>query len=145
MLICSSLFNGTINALNYKKMDLEKDIFFLIADNSYDVEKIEEKYEVVETVARTSGNNLLSVKLSESEFNELSEDKKIKNIEKDNILVASKYKSLEKNNSNNIKYWSYDSINMHKDMKAVSNKKIKVAIIDSGINALKGIKVKKTD
>ena len=143
MLICSSLFNGTINASNYKKMDLEKDIFFLIADNSYDVEKIEEKYEVVETVARTSGNNLLSVKLSESEFNELSEDKKIKNIEKDNILVASKYKSLEKNNSNNIKYWSYDSINMHKDMKAVSNKKIKVAIIDSGINALKGIKVKK--
>ena len=28
MLICCSLFNGTINASNYKKTDLEKKIFF---------------------------------------------------------------------------------------------------------------------
>ncbi|MCI9616545.1 MAG: S8 family serine peptidase [Eubacterium sp.] len=145
---CLNPYEKILNELKATKQSRIKDksSYIISAKDNTSYNEIKEDYKniiVRESDSYNEKNNILLVSVNEEQAQALETEDGIIRVEKDFYVSASGRKTkVKKNKGIDSKVaWNLQMINADK-VESISDKKVKVAIIDSGIDGISGINVK---
>lgn len=129
--------SGNMNNVKAKEQGEKKQIYMIQASSERVLEKTLEKYGEVKTVAEVSKDELghegvATVSLSKREAEELEESNHIVTIEKDKKVMGSKVKKINRKKID--LEWNKKLIKSENDKNVDSKEKVKIAVIDSGVD-----------
>ncbi len=129
--------SGNMNKVKAKEQGEKKQIYMIQASSERVLEKTLEKYGEVKTVAEVSKDELghegvATVSLSKREAEELEESNHIVTIEKDKKVTGSKVKKINRKKID--LEWNKKLIKSENDKNVDSKEKVKIAVIDSGVD-----------
>ncbi len=119
------------------------DSYIIIAEDESTIEDLKDGYESSDTISETSQNcmeqkNIISCELSSAEAKELQDQDGILQVEKDSTIKANssiKNRKVKKKEQSELKNeWNMEMINADSDDCIDASEKIKVAVIDSGVD-----------
>ena len=134
------------------KKDKKKSEYLVLTSNTQELNSIKKKYKNVDNISSLSKDclekqNMAVLEMNGEEAFELQTQKSVVRVEKDYTIKGSskiKGNSREQNSSTD-KEWNLDVINVNKSMQEQNTeRKVKVAIIDSGVDELNDISVSKS-
>lgn len=128
---------GNTNNVKAKGQIEKRQIYMIQASSERILEETIEKYGEVKTVSEASQNQLghedfATVSLSKREVEKLKESNRIITIEKDKKVTASKVKTINRKRIN--LEWNKKLIKSRNNKSAIVKKKVKIAVIDSGVD-----------
>ena len=129
--------SSDMNNVKAKEQGEKKQIYMIQASSERVLEKTLEKYGEVKTVAEVSKDELghegvATVSLSKREAEELEESNHIVTIEKDKKVMGSKVKKINRKKID--LEWNKKLIKSENDKNVDSKEKVKIAVIDSGVD-----------
>ena len=139
--------SGNVNNVKAKEQGEKKQIYMIQASSEEKLEEILGKYGEVKTVSEEFQNELghediATVSLSKREAEELEESNHIVTIEKDKKVTGSKIKKINRKKID--LEWNKKLIKSENNKNAIAKKKVKIAVIDSGVDWGNDIELEET-
>ena len=139
--------SGNVNNVKAKEQGEKKQIYMIQASSEEKLEETLGKYGEVKTVSEEFQNELghediATVSLSKREAEELEESNHIVTIEKDKKVTGSKIKKINRKKID--LEWNKKLIKSENNKNAIAKKKVKIAVIDSGVDWGNDIELEET-
>ncbi len=130
--------SGNVNNVKAKEQGEKKQIYMIQAFSEEKLDEIEHKYSIAETSAVENADSVSTIYLTAQEAKELNENEKNLVVEKDKVMHGLGEKT---NFDLTDEQWNLKMIHANEKTETVVKDKIKVAIIDSGIDYSDDIQV----
>lgn len=149
IMVVSSILITPLGNTAYAKSDIKKD-YIIVAQNNKDAKLIESEYRGMfnkqnKNTGLLKNENFIISKMTDYEASEIEKDKRVVTVEPDVVVSALKdgdNNSFVKEECDYDKEWNLKSIHVDGEGEKISNKKIKVALLDSGVDYQNDLKVK---
>ena len=125
--------SGNMNNVKAKEQGEKKQIYMIQASSEEKLDEVEHKYSIAETSAVENTDSVSTIYLTTQEAKELNEKEKNLVVEKDKVMHGFGKKT---NFDLTDEQWNLKMIHANEETETVVKDKIKVAIIDSGIDYL---------
>lgn len=130
--------SGNMNNVKAKEQGEKKQIYMIQASSEEKLDEVEHKYSIAETSAVENTDSVSTIYLTTQEAKELNEKEKNLVVEKDKVMHGFGKKT---NFDLTDEQWNLKMIHANEETETVVKDKIKVAIIDSGIDYSDDIQV----